>query len=104
LYLLLVGPLGLLDGIYEWFANPVLLAAWVFSWFGKNKVALPLALGAAGLIVAFQFRQTIIASEAPTYANITGYAAGYWLWLSSAIIAVFGSAIGLIAKTRRDPT
>ena len=31
LYLLLLGPIGLFDGVFEWPANPVLLAAWVFS-------------------------------------------------------------------------
>ena len=103
LYLLLIGPLGLLAGVYEWFANPFLLAAWIFSWFGKNKIAVPLALIATAIIVAFLFRQTIIVSEAPTYAKITGYAAGYWLWLSSAIIATIGAAIGLLNKTPRQP-
>ena len=65
LYLLLIGPLGMLAGVFEWFANPFLLAAWIFSWFGKNKITLPLALIAIGLIVAFLFRQTMIVSEAP---------------------------------------
>jgi hypothetical protein len=100
LYLLLIGPLGMLAGVFEWFANPFLLAAWIFSWFGKNKITLPLALIAIGLIVAFLFRQTMIVSEAPTYAKITGYAAGYWLWLSSAIIATLGAVVGIVAKTK----
>jgi hypothetical protein len=98
LYLLLIGPLGMLAGVFEWFANPFLLAAWIFSWFGKNKITLPLALIAIGLIVAFLFRQTMIVSEAPTYAKITGYAAGYWLWLSSAIIATLSAIVGLLTR------
>ncbi len=98
LYLLLIGPLSLLAGIFEWFANPFLLAAWIFSWFGKNKIALPLALLATGVIVAFLLRETIIVSEAPTYAKITGYAAGYWLWLSSAVIATLGAAVGILKR------
>ena len=100
LYLLLIGPLGLLTGVYEWFANPILLAAWIFSWFGKNKIALPLALVATALIVAFLFRQTMIVSEAPTYAKITSYAAGYWLWLASAIIATLGAAVGIFIRPK----
>src|SRR4029077_3622799 len=39
-YSLLLGPIGLFAGIFEWLANPVLLAAWVFSFAGKNKIAL----------------------------------------------------------------
>ena len=100
LYLLMIGPIGLLAGIFEWFANPFLLAAWIFSWFGKQKIALPLALIATGLIVAFLFRQTMIVSEAPTYAKITGYAAGYWLWLASAIIATVATLVGILAAKR----
>jgi len=98
LYLLLIGPLGILAGIFEWFANPLLLAAWVFSFFGKDKIALPLGIAATALIAAFLFRQTIIVSEAPTYAKITGYAAGYWLWFASAILATLGAAAGMFTR------
>jgi hypothetical protein len=50
------------------------------------------------LIAAFLFRQTIVASEAPTYAKITGYAAGYWLWLTSAVLVIVSGAIGLVKR------
>jgi hypothetical protein len=92
LYLLLIGPFDVLYGIFEWLANPVLLAARAFSFAGKNKIALFLGIAATALMVAFLLRHTIVASEAPTYAKITGCAAGYWLWLSSAIVALLGAA------------
>ena len=101
LYFLFVGPLSVLYGVFEWLGNPVLFAAWIFPLARKNKIALPLALLATALIAAFLFRQTIVASEAPTYAKITGYAAGYWLWLSSAVLAILASVIGLINKMPR---
>jgi hypothetical protein len=72
LYFLLLGPIGVLYGIFEWLANPVLLAAWVFSFAGKNKIALLLGILASALMLAFLFRHTIVASEAPTYAKIIG--------------------------------
>jgi hypothetical protein len=97
-YLLLIGLIGVMYGIFEWLANPVLLAAWIFSFAGKNKIALSLAILATALIAAFLFRQTIVASEAPTYAKITGYAAGYWLWLTSAIITTLGAAVGIFTR------
>jgi hypothetical protein len=75
-YSLLLGPTGLFAEIFEWLANPVLLAAWVFSFAGKNKVALVLGKVGSALMLAFLFRHTIIASEAPTYAKIIGYGAG----------------------------
>jgi hypothetical protein len=78
----------------------VVTCAWVFSFAGKNKIALPLALLATGLISAFLFRHTIVASEAPTYAKITGHAAGYWLWLSSSIIATIGAAVETLTERK----
>ena len=93
---LLLGPIGLFDGIFEWLANPVLAAAWVFSLAGKNKFALLLGSLASALMLAFLFRQTIIASEAPTYTKITGYGAGYWLWVTSGALVIVSGTIGLM--------
>jgi len=57
-YSLLLGPIGLFAGIFEWLANPVLFAAWVFSFGGKNKIALLLGIVASALMLAFLFRHT----------------------------------------------
>jgi hypothetical protein len=95
-YLLLLGPIGLFAGIFEWLANPVLLAAWVFSFAGKNKIALLLGIGASALVLAFLFRHTIIANEAGHYAQIIGYGPGYWLWLTSALLVIVSGATGLV--------
>ena len=97
-YSLLLGPIGLFDGIFEWLANPVLAAAWVFSLAGKNKSALLLGSLASALMLAFLFRQTIIASEAPTYAKIIGYGAGYWLWVTSGVLEMASGTIGLMKR------
>lgn len=97
-YSLLLGPIGLFDGIFEWLANPVLAAAWVFSLAGKNKIALLLGSLASALMLAFLFRQTIIASEAPTYAKIIGYGAGYWLWVTSGVLVMASGTIGLMKQ------
>jgi hypothetical protein len=59
----LLGPIGVFYGIFEWLANPTLLAAWVFSFAGKNKIALLLGIVASALMLAFLFRHTIVASE-----------------------------------------
>jgi hypothetical protein len=97
-YSLLLGPIGLFAGIFEWLANPVLLAAWVFSFAGKNKIALVLGIVASALMLAFLFRHTIIASEAPTYAKIIGYGVGYWLWLTSTGLVIVSGATGLVKQ------
>jgi hypothetical protein len=99
-YLLLLGPIGVFYGIFEWLANPVLLAAWVFSFAGKNKIAMLLGILASALMLSFLFRHTIVASEAPTYKKIVGYGAGYWLWLTSAGLVILSGATGLIKQGR----
>jgi hypothetical protein len=97
-YSLLLGPIALFAGVFEWLGNPVLLAAWVFSFAGKNKIALLLGIGASALMLAFLFRHTIIVSEAPTYAKIIGYGPGYWLWLTSGGLVTVSGAIGLVKQ------
>src|SRR5919204_3557082 len=87
-YLLLLGLIGVFDGIFEWLANPVLLAAWIFSFAGKNKIAFLLGVLASALMLAFLFRHTIITNEAGHYAKIIGYGPGYWLWLTSALLMI----------------
>jgi hypothetical protein len=101
-YLLLLGPIGLFAGVFEWLANPMLLTAWVFSFAGRNKIALLLGIGASALMLAFLFRHTIIASEAPTYKKIIGYGAGYWLWLTSAGLMIVSGAMGLLKQRQAD--
>jgi hypothetical protein len=101
-YLLLLGPIGLFAGVFEWLGNPVLLSAWVFSFAGRNKIALLLGILASAFMVAFLFRHTMIASEAPTYEKITGYGTAYWLWLTSAGLMIVSGAMGLLKQRQAD--
>jgi hypothetical protein len=96
--LLKIGLIGVFGGYFEWLANPVLLAAWVFSFAGKNKAALLLGILGSAFMVAFRFRHAMIASEAPTYEKIVGYGAGYWLWLTSAGLVIVSGAMGLVKQ------
>ena len=52
----------------------------------------------SAFMLALLFRRTIIASEAPTYAKIIGYGAGYWLWLTSAGLVIVSGATGLVKQ------
>ena len=38
------------------------------------------------------------AREAPTYAKIIGYGAGYWLWVTSGVLVIVSGAIGLMKE------
>jgi hypothetical protein len=86
-----------MEGIFEWLANPMLLAAWVFFFAGKNKIALLLGIVASAFMVAFLFRHTVVAGE--YHYKIIGYGAGYWLWLASAGLVIVSGATG-VAKQR----
>jgi hypothetical protein len=94
LYLLLIGVLGVLEGIFEWLANPVLVAAWVFSFAGKNKIALLLGIVASALMAGFLLGHTFTAGE--YHEKIIGYSAGYWLWQTSGALMIVSGATGLL--------
>src|SRR5438034_8930540 len=66
-YLLLIGLIGVFDGYFEWLANPVLLATWVFSFAGKNKIALPLVIVASAMIFSFLFLYPCIMIATTSY-------------------------------------
>ena len=70
----------------------------MFSLAGKNKIALLLGSFASALMLAFLFRQTIIANEEPTYAKIIGYGPGYWFRVVSGALVIVSGAIGLVGQ------
>jgi hypothetical protein len=94
--LLLIGWLGLAYGTFAWLGNPALLAAWILFFTKKPTLSLLAALVALAFMVSFLFQQTIVSSEAPTYSHIVGYGTGYWLWLTSAVLQVIGSAVATL--------
>lgn len=89
--LLLIGWLGVFDGILAWLANPALLAAWIFLNFRSSR-RLGAAIGAAAIAFALSFLlyTEILTNEAGGTSKITGYGAGYWLWVASGGVAMIG--------------
>jgi hypothetical protein len=100
LYLFLLGWLGLLSGTIAWFANPLLIAAWVL--FRLRRYWIALALGVAALFCALSFLNvdTVVVSEAPTFAKVTGFGLGYRLWIASMIVITAGSVLALLGLVR----
>ena len=75
-----------------WLANPCFIIAVIL--FLRNKKAAPLfSLLAVLCAAAFLVTHTIIVSEAPKYARISSYNAGYWLWLGSMVVLLAASFI-----------
>jgi hypothetical protein len=95
--LLVIGYFGLLDGIVAWFANPALLAAWIYFYLKRFKISLFFSFLAFCLIVSFFFQKTISVNEAGTMAEITGYGLGFWLWLASSVASTVAAIIGTIS-------
>lgn len=82
-----------------WLANPVLFA----SWFYHKRAplgSLICSVVAVLIMISFLFFKRIVADEAGTYKNIVAYKAGYWLWLSSAIIMAICNAISYFSTAK----
>lgn len=78
---------GALSGQASWFANPLLLAAWIAAFFARRMPALILSGAALALGASFMFETTVITNEAGMSNPVTGLRAGYALWLASMAIA-----------------
>ena len=84
-----------------WLANPVLFA----SWFYRKREplgALLCSVAAMLIMLSFLFFKRIIADEAGSYEEIVAYKAGYWLWLSSAIVMTFSNIIYYFRPVKGD--
>ena len=82
-----VGPFVALP----WFANPCLFAAWVFVLGRARKIALALAALGALLGLSFLLGHSVQISEGAGPSPITGYLAGYWVWLGSLFLALLSA-------------
>jgi hypothetical protein len=95
--LLLVGWLGVIMGVPAWLANPFLVGAWVLACFRRMRwIGLCCALISLAFMLSFLLHGEIMTDEAGGYSKITGYGAGYWLWVASAAAALVGSLIAIL--------
>lgn len=86
---------------FSWLANPLLILAFL-AIRRDAKIAMRLALVATAFMLSFLLFDNILDKEAGGYATITGYGAGYWLWLLSSVTTLAGSAV-LWLKHRGQP-
>jgi hypothetical protein len=95
--LLLVGWVGVLGGVFTWLANPLLVASWALMHSRPRRVAaLICALASLGLALTFLLQRKLLTDGAGNYSTITGYALGYWLWVSSIATALIGCTFGVL--------
>jgi hypothetical protein len=89
LQMLLYGPWGIAFGLYQWFANPLLalgiLAHRRFRWLALmcGLLALYLAFSSLGI-------ERLPDSQSYAFQDVTGFGAGFYLWLGSILVFCAG--------------
>lgn len=71
------------DSNIVWLANPILFLAWIMVLLNRRLVAVLLSLGALVIGLAFLSFKSVVTNEGGIQMPITGYKAGYWVWLAS---------------------
>lgn len=94
LYLLVIGAFGLLDGIFAWYANPVLFLSYLFFYIKRFNWSILLGFLALLLMASFFLSKTMIVSDGGTRAPIIAYGLGFWLWMASAVVAIVAGCLG----------
>ena len=76
----------MVDGIFSWYANPLLWTALLLWW----RPAWSAALVVAGLALALSFLgvERMSADEAGNHAFVVGYGVGYCVWLAAFSLAL----------------
>jgi hypothetical protein len=103
------GWIGMLIGHpahFLWLANPAVLTAWILmaiSLSAGSKATKVIAIAASSialvLAASFLLPVTIVANEGAVPEQIRSREAGYWLWLTSMLIAV---AAAILLPTSRQ--
>lgn len=83
----------------SWLANPLLFVSWFLSFKKKYKWALITSLIAIAFGLYFLSFDEILVDEAGHRQPITSYDLGYYLWILSMVVCIFGNALGLFKRT-----
>lgn len=105
--MLLIGWMGILDSMLEWYANPLLVISWALIAFRFRAISLLFSLGAFYLAMSFLSRTQMILNESPDYGDIASRDAGYWVWIASISFSIAAAVVPLACdlarKMRKDP-
>jgi hypothetical protein len=95
---LIAGWYAAAEGIYAWWANPLLLVAWI-TFRSKSPVVSSLCtVVALAAMVSFLSVHRIEVSEGGGSARISGYGVGYWIWILSGLALLVGNTIRVIRQ------
>jgi hypothetical protein len=93
LLLLLFGWIGVIDGTFEWFANPLLGLAWLLTLLGRHRDGAGFGACALGLALSFAWRDRVMVDEAGHRDFVASLNAGYWLWVLSMLLTVVAALV-----------
>ncbi len=107
--IVLYGWMAMHLGVFNWLANPLLLASWWMMLYRPTRdLAVVPAIAALGLSMGFLLYEAFPSTTGGTAARITGHGPGYWLWSTSIGIMVLGSGmislLTLEAKWQSEPS
>ena len=91
-----LGPFTSVAGL-SWLANPALIISWI-SFYKNRKTSLIASILACCFALFFRFCTQIRDDEGGFLHTITGYRAGYWLWLASSLTMLVGNLYLLLVK------
>jgi len=72
----------------SWYANGLLFLSWAGFWMQNRRWSAICGAGAAAASLSFLLGKNVVSNEGGVAAPITGVAAGYWLWVGSALLAL----------------
>lgn len=75
-----------------WLANPIAIVSALLMRSHPLAALIASALALA-IALAFLCFDQIVANEAPTYAKIIAYKAGYWLWVGTITVLFAGNLL-----------
>ena len=91
-----------------WAANPLLICSWTLMAWRHSRPAVPF-VAAAALAAALSF-QLVVGDEIMTHEGggadrpVLGVGAGYWLWILSIGVTLFGSIVAWLGSMSDDNT
>lgn len=77
-----------------WFANPLLISAWLF--IKHRKASFLLSLLSTLIAMSFLIFDEVVINEAGQNSIITRYTLGYWLWIGSHTVMILGNVLLMI--------
>jgi hypothetical protein len=95
------GWLGMFYGVgFEWLANPLLFLAWIFCFLKLRAEAILTSVGTIILMLAFLRTHSIALDEGGNLYPIIRVGAGFWLWVTSAILCLVAALLREVKKNK----